>query len=123
MVCMSSKEVSRATRVQLFMDEKEWLLSWTPPYIPSFQRIELFWAYGKGYVTLELKKDRKLNEVYDHIRQSWCWNKDWPVQKGECKEANCEGSVVHAIQGMNAWIEKDDVLNGTIRSFVIPHTY
>ena len=78
-----SKEVARVTRafftreyvsriverVQAFMDEKGWRLIWTPPYMPSFQPIELFWAYGKRYVSLKFDRNRKLNEVYDQIRE------------------------------------------------------
>ena len=91
--------------------------------MPSFQPIELFWAYGKRYVSLKFDRNRKLNEVYDQIRQGWYGNKDWPVQQGGWKPANCEGFVRHAIQEMNAWIADDTVLHGTIGSLVIPETY
>lgn len=134
---MSKREVARVTRdffahkhpsrlverVQAFVDEKRWSLIWTPPYMPSFQPIELFWAHGKNYVSKQFHKDRKLHEVYHQIRQGWYGNKDWPGQEGGWKEANCEGCVRHAIEEMNAWIKEDTVLNGSIGSLVIPDNY
>ncbi|CAM9886349.1 unnamed protein product, partial [Hapterophycus canaliculatus] len=39
-------------RVVTFMREKGWELIWTPPYMPSFQPIELFWQHGKHYVSI-----------------------------------------------------------------------
>ncbi|CAN0476883.1 unnamed protein product, partial [Ectocarpus sp. 8 AP-2014] len=38
-------------RVVTFMKKKGWALIWTPPYMPSFQPIELFWQHGKQYVS------------------------------------------------------------------------
>ena len=63
---MSIAEVALATRqffqlrhpeklkekVETFMRCKVWELVRTPPYMPSFQPIELFWAHGKRHVSL-----------------------------------------------------------------------
>ncbi|CAN0433341.1 unnamed protein product, partial [Ascophyllum nodosum] len=38
-------------RVEAFMQGKGWQLVWTPPYMPTFQPIELFWQHGKAYVS------------------------------------------------------------------------
>ena len=37
-------------KVERYMQGKGWELIWIPPYMPSFQPIELFWQHGKQYV-------------------------------------------------------------------------
>ncbi|CAM9200527.1 unnamed protein product, partial [Laminaria digitata] len=38
-------------RAEAFMRGSGWELIWTPPYMPKFQPIELFWQHGKQYVS------------------------------------------------------------------------
>ncbi|CAM9519091.1 unnamed protein product, partial [Sphacelaria rigidula] len=38
-------------KAETYMREKGWGLIWTPPYMPSFQPVELFWQHGKAYVS------------------------------------------------------------------------
>ncbi|CAM9849405.1 unnamed protein product, partial [Sphacelaria rigidula] len=45
------KAKSITEKVEKFMDEREWKLIWTPPYMPTFQPIGLFWLHGKQYVS------------------------------------------------------------------------
>ncbi|CAM9882425.1 unnamed protein product, partial [Ectocarpus sp. 4 AP-2014] len=38
-------------KAETYMREEGWGLIWTPPYMPTFQPIELFWQHGKHYVS------------------------------------------------------------------------
>ncbi|CAB1111045.1 unnamed protein product [Ectocarpus sp. CCAP 1310/34] len=95
-------------RVVTFMRKKGWALIWTPPYMPSFQPIELFWQHGKQYASLNFELKRKLPEC----------------QEGGWKAANCSTLVDHAIGEMNKWVkDRDGVLSGTIGSLIKPDGY
>ncbi|CAN0419128.1 unnamed protein product [Ectocarpus fasciculatus] len=69
-------------RVVTFMKKKGWALIWTPPYMPSFQPIELFWQHGKQYVSLSFELKRKMREVWVQIRRGWYGDKEWSGQEG-----------------------------------------
>ncbi|CAB1117802.1 unnamed protein product [Ectocarpus sp. CCAP 1310/34] len=93
---VSRAEVATATR--------GWVLIWTPPYMPSFQPIELFWQHGKQYVSLNFELKRKMREVWVQIRK-----------------ANCSKLVEDAIGEMNKLVkDRDGVLSGTIGNLQKP---
>ncbi|CAM9976181.1 unnamed protein product [Ectocarpus sp. 8 AP-2014] len=111
-------------RVVTFMKKKGWALIWTPPYMPSFQPIELFWQHGKQYVSLNFELKRKMREVWVQIRKGWYGDKEWPGQEGGWKAANCSKLVDHAIGEMNKWVkDRDGVLSGTIGNLNKPDGY
>ncbi|CAB1103515.1 unnamed protein product [Ectocarpus sp. CCAP 1310/34] len=111
-------------RVVTFMRKKGWALIWTPPYMPSFQPIELFWQHGKQYVSLNFELKRKMREVWVQIRKGWYGDKEWPGQEGGWKAADCSKLVDHAIGEMNKWVkDRDGVLSGTIGSLEKPDGY
>lgn len=135
---LSRDEVAKATRVffkrvhpmklvervDAFMQKKGWELIWTPPYMPSFQPIELFWQHGKHYVSFNYATKRTMKDVYVQIREGWYGNPKWTGQEGGWKEANCQRLVRHAIGNMNEWIKnRDKVLSGEIGALVIPSSY
>ncbi|CAB1106130.1 unnamed protein product [Ectocarpus sp. CCAP 1310/34] len=96
----------------------------TPPYMPSFQPIELFWQHGKQYVSLKFELKRKMREVWVPIRKGWYGDKEWPGQEGGWKAANCSKLVDHALREMNKWVkDRDGVLSGTIGSLIKPDGY
>ncbi|CAM9893781.1 unnamed protein product [Sphacelaria rigidula] len=43
-------------------------LMWTPPYVPSFQPIEFFWQHGKQYVSFRFDTKRKIDGIWEQIR-------------------------------------------------------
>ena len=108
-------------KVETFMRCKGWELIWTPPYMPSFQPIELFWAHGKRYVSLNFQLKRKMSEVWEQLRKGFYGDSEWKGQEGGWKPANCANLVRHAIGEMNAWIEKygGGKLSGTIGNLVV----
>ena len=56
-------------KVETFLRCKGWELIWTPPYMPSFRPIELFWAHGKRYVSLNFQLKRKMSGVWEQLRK------------------------------------------------------
>ncbi|CAB1121123.1 unnamed protein product [Ectocarpus sp. CCAP 1310/34] len=111
-------------RVVTFMRKKGWALIWTPPYMPSFQPIEIFWQHGKQHVSLNFELKREMREVWVQIRKGWYGDKEWPGQEGGWKAADCSKLVDHAIGEMNKWVkDRDGVLSGTIGSLEKPDGY
>ncbi|CAN0587389.1 unnamed protein product, partial [Ectocarpus sp. 12 AP-2014] len=55
-------------KAETYMREKGWGLIWTPPYMPTFQPIELFWQHGKHYVSIHFEKGRNMLDVWKQIR-------------------------------------------------------
>lgn len=48
-------------------EEGEWELAWTPPYMPSFPRMELSWRHARYYVNFNYEAKRVKNEAYVEI--------------------------------------------------------
>ena len=134
---VSKEEVALATRayfqvhhpdkllekVEAYMKVQGWELIWTPPYMPSFQPIELFWQHGKQYVSFRCTAMRRIDDVWDQIRKGWYGDPEWDGQTGGWKPANCAKLVEHTIKEMDKWIRKDDILRGTLRRLVVPRAY
>lgn len=111
-------------RVETFMQSKGWELIWTPPYMPSFQPIELFWQHGKHYVSMMYKGKRNMKDVHSQMRKGWYGDPTWDGQEGGWKPADCSQLVRHAIDQMNDWVSKRDaVLSGVIGALVVPLEY
>ena len=80
---VSKAEVALATRqffqrkhpenleeqVETFMRKRGWELIWTPPYMPQFQPIERFWAYGKRFVGMNFELKRTMRDVWQQLRK------------------------------------------------------
>lgn len=106
-------------KAETYMREKGWGLIWTPPYMPTFQPIELFWQHGKHYVSIHFEKGRNMLDVWRQIRLGWYGDPKWGGQKGGWKAADCGKLVEHAIGKMNEWISLyGGNLSGTIGSLV-----
>ena len=71
------------------MQGKGWELIWIPPYMPSFQPIELFWKHGKQYVSFKFETGRTIKRVWEQIRLGWYGDPSWAGQPGGWKPANC----------------------------------
>ena len=111
-------------RVETFMQRKGRELIWTPPYIPSFQPIELFWQHGKHYVSMMYKGKRTMKDVRSQMRKSWYGDPIRDGQEGGWKPTDCAQLVRHAIDQMNDWVSKRDVvLLGVISAVVVPPEY
>lgn len=88
---VSKEEVALATRayfqahhpekllekVERYMNTQGWELIWTPPYMPSFQPIELFWQHGKQYVSFRFDTKRKIDGIWEQIRKGWYGDPEW----------------------------------------------
>lgn len=108
-------------KAETYMREKGWGLIWTPPYMPTFQPIELFWQHGKHYVSIHFEKGRNMLDVWKQIRLGWYGDPEWDGQEGGWKAANCGKLVEHAIGKMNEWIGLyGGNLSGTIGSLEYP---
>lgn len=55
---------------------------------------------------MRFKAYRRLDDVYDQVRQGWYGNKEQPGRKYKRKEASCEDCIGHTILEINAWIEE-----------------
>lgn len=106
-------------KVEVFMHERGWQLIWTPPYMPSFQPIELFWQHGKHYVSFNYHTKRNMVEVWQQVRKGWYGE----GQDGGWKPANCGKLVEHAIKEMDKWVANDAVLSGDMSSLEVPQSY
>ena len=82
-------------KVERYMQGKGWELIWIPPYMPSFQPIELFWQHGKQYVSFKFETGRTIKQVWEQIRLGWYGDPSWAGQPGGWKPANC-GNLVQA---------------------------
>ncbi|CAB1118710.1 unnamed protein product [Ectocarpus sp. CCAP 1310/34] len=115
---VSKEEIDFA---ETYMREKGLGLIWTPPYMPTFQPIELFWQHGKHYVSIHFEKGRTMLDVWRRIRLGWYGNPEWDGQEGGWKTANCGKLVEHAIGKKNEWIGLyGGSLSGTIGSLEYP---
>ena len=63
-------------RVETMLGERGHQVLWTPPYCPELQPIELFWAAGKNHVALCHKRDTKMRDVVESLREGWYGNGD-----------------------------------------------
>ena len=61
-----------------------------------FQPIELFWAHGKGYISLNFEL-RKMSELWEQLRKGFYGDLEWTGQERDWKLANCANLVRHAI--------------------------
>lgn len=64
------------------MDEREWKLIWTPPYMPTFQPIGLFWQHGKQYVSFYYNTGRKRVRVWGRALKERYGDAKWRGQDG-----------------------------------------
>lgn len=65
------------------MERKEGMaIDLDPPYMPTFQPIELFWQYGERYVSLLHESKRTTMDVHDQIRKGWYRNPEREGQTG-----------------------------------------
>ncbi|CAN0312171.1 unnamed protein product [Ectocarpus sp. 4 AP-2014] len=111
-------------KVETFMNGRGWQLIWTPPYMPSFQPIELFWQHGKQYVSFNFKTKRTMAEVWAQVRKGWYGDLTWEGQKGGWKPADCSKLVAHAVKEMNKWVASDPVLRGQMGALEqVPESY
>lgn len=55
--CHPDKLLEKAERYN--MQGEGWELIWTPPYIPSFRPIELFWQHGHQHVSFKFETGRQ----------------------------------------------------------------
>ena len=46
-------------------------LLWTPPCMPIFQSVDLFWQDGRQYVSFRYTTTRRIDDVWDQIRKGW----------------------------------------------------
>lgn len=111
-------------KVESFMHGHNWQLIWTPPYMPTFQPIELFWQHGKQYVSFNFETKRKnMAQVWEQVRKGCYGDSTWGGQKGGWKAANCSKLVENAIKEMDRWVKNDADLSGSMRALVVPESY
>ncbi|CAN0594969.1 unnamed protein product, partial [Laminaria digitata] len=106
-------------KVESFMHGHNWQLIGTPPYMPTFQPIELFWQHGKQYVSFNFETKRNMAQVWEQVRKGWYGDRGWKGQEGGWKAANCSKLVKHAIKEMDKWVVNDPVLSGSMRALVV----
>ncbi|CAB1108447.1 unnamed protein product [Ectocarpus sp. CCAP 1310/34] len=87
------------------MREKGWGLIWTPPYMPTFHPIELFWQHGKHYVSIHFEKGRNMLDVWKQIRLGWYGDPGLGGQEGGWKVANC-GTLVGACHWQDERVDR-----------------
>lgn len=94
-------------RVDALFSEQDDLhqLIWTPPYMPGFQPIELFWQHGKHYVSREYFKGRTMRQVWAQLRLGWYGDRKWQGGVG-WNAADCGKLVGHAEKEMIKWVKK-----------------
>ena len=95
----------------------------TPPYMPSFQPIELFWQQGKQYVSFKFETCRTIKQVWEQVRLGWYGDLSLAGHPDGWKPANCGNLVTHAGGEMDKWIANDSVLKGSIRKLETPEGY
>ena len=103
------------TRAERFFKERGLgNLLYTPPYSPDLQPIELFWADAKNYVAKSWTgKPRSMLETTQVLRWGF-YGKKRPDGTWERDPIDCGDLVRHTIKVTNEWIERDEVLSGTI---------
>ena len=57
---------------------------WTPPYTPSLQPIEEFWAAGKNYAAEKYTMGRTMTDCVAHLREGWYGNAAVGKQAARC---------------------------------------
>ena len=73
-------------RAETFMQSMGWELIRTPPYMPSFPPIELFWQHGKHYyVSMMYKGKRCMKDVHSQMRKGRYGDPAWHGQLGGWK--------------------------------------
>lgn len=108
---------------KFFQDNDLGHLLYTPPYCPDLQPIELFWAYGKGYVARTWSDNRNLWEVTEKLREGFYGKKD---QHGKWVHppADCKKLIEHSRDEANKCVDRDAILKGRIDSLKnVPEIY
>ena len=95
------------TWVELKLEKEGGEANFTPPGLCVFQPIEHYWADLKGDIDRQYFKGRDFNWIQDRV-------------KVHSAEIGCSSLVRHCENCMNAWIEHDDVLSGTVNALVVP---
>jgi hypothetical protein len=84
----------------------------TPPYVATFQSIELCWSHSKRYVASQHVRGRTVKRLRQEIITGFYGNgKDHPPP-------NCQKLIRHAEKEMQAFIDGDWVVRGTLNSNV-----
>jgi transposase len=83
---------------------------YTPPYMPSFQTIELVWTDTKNYVAKQYQTGRSF-ETFLSDNQIRSWGVD------------CNKLVQHCRRSMNSWISQDKVISGNLEKLIVPENY
>ena len=109
-------------KAETYTREKGWGLIWTPPYMPTFQPIELFWQHGKAYVSINFQKGRTMAEVWERIRLGLVRLPGMDRAGGGVESSRLFGKFVeHAFGKMNEWISLyGGNLSDTVGSLVSP---
>ena len=61
-------------KIEKFIEDEGGAVLWTPPCCPDLQPIELFWAAGKGNVSLNYYHSRSCKETVKDLRDGWHGN-------------------------------------------------
>lgn len=61
-------------KIEKFIEDEGGAVLWTPPYCPDLQPIELYWAAGKGNVSMNYYHARSCKETVKDLRDGWYGN-------------------------------------------------
>ena len=95
------------TWIELELEREGGQAIFTPPGLWVFQPIELYWADLNGDIGRQYFKGRDFNWIQNRVR-------------AHSAEIKCGSLVKHCKDCMNAWIEHDHVLSGTVNALVVP---
>ncbi|CAM9467156.1 unnamed protein product [Sphacelaria rigidula] len=102
------------TRTELFFKKHDiGYLIFTPPYCPTLQPIELFWAHGKNYVARIFQVGRTMLQAWAQLREGWYGRRNGDAVEGA---ADCGKLVQHCLREVQNFIDRDDVLSGTYKA-------
>ena len=96
-------------RAEAFMRGSGWELIWTPPCMPQFQPIDLFWQHGKQYLSLCYEQRRTIATVWKQIWKGWHRDSEWNGPEGRGRKAACCADLVRHSEGcMKEWVAQDE---------------
>jgi len=108
---LSNSETNR-NLLQKEFDAHSYQIIYTPPYECECQPIELLWAYVKNYVARVMGDDHSVATVTQLTRQGFYG--DPANDHAAVDKALCSKLLAHAHNYLDAFIEKDEELDGSL---------